>query len=107
MTHRKSENHTTSNRQAFVRFGQSKHDACLRAARKVQEILGLETEGCCLVFDVPWMNSTLDTGGAYLGDLVFATVTEISPKGPVSKVLLETADGWRHVTIEDVADILV
>jgi hypothetical protein len=107
MKHRKSENHTTSNRHAFSRFGQSKHDACLRTSRKVREILGIETEGCCLVFDVPWMGSTLDTGGAYLGNLVFATVTEITPKGPVSKVLLETDDGWRHVTNEDIADILI
>jgi hypothetical protein len=94
--------HTTSNRQAFVTFGQFKHDAALRAAKKVQDILGLETEGFCLVFGVPWMNSALDSGGVFLGDMVFASVTEISDTGPVSKILLETPTGWIQVKKGDI-----
>lgn len=70
------------------------------------DILGVQTEGCCLVFDVPWMSSTIDTGGAYLGNLVFVAVSEITPKGPVSKVLLEDKDGWRQVTKEEIDDLL-
>ena len=100
-THRASQMHTTSNRQAFVTFGQFKHDASIRAAKKVQDILGIETEGFCLVFGVPWMNSTLDSGGVFLGDMVFASVTEVSDAGPVSKILLETPTGWRHITKDD------
>ena len=100
-THRASVMHTKSNRQAFVTFGQFKHDAAIRAAKKVQDILGIETEGFCLVYGVPWMNSTLDTAGVFLGDMVFASVTEVSPTGPVSKILLETPSGWRHITKDD------
>lgn len=106
-SHRASEMHTTSNRTAFVRFGQTKHDACLRAAKKVRDILGLETEGCCLVYGVPWMNSTVDSGGVFLGDLVFASVTDITVTGPVSRIFLETESGWRQVTADDVRDLRI
>jgi hypothetical protein len=48
------------------------------------------------------MNSTLDSGGVFLGDMVFASVTEVSDTGPVSKILLETPTGWIQVKKGDI-----
>ena len=81
------------------------HKAAMRVEQLVATRLGLVSEECLEVRNVPWRQGVIErTGGCQVGTWTFASTTNITETGPKADIyVLSYRNVWHKVeTLEDV-----
>lgn len=92
-------------RREVRQLSETIHKAAMRVEQLVAARLGLVSEECLEVKNVPWRQGVIErTGGCQVGTWTFASSTDITPQGPKADIyVLSYRNVWHKVeTLEDV-----